>query len=220
MDLQIEASVSAHRRDFSSPAAFPPHQPQQFESHNNIQHYSPSPPPVVDGTAKRRALESAPSSPAPGPGSLPTSTSLAAPPAVKSHKRRRTANNVPTDLVDPSNPDSNTTKKMFVCKGYGNCKMAFSRSEHLARHVRYVFVPFRLCALIDGVDSLPLPFTANTPAKGHFSVIAAETSRVWTTSGSMYDSCSSQGAMRYFLLTAWLYRLRQSTLTHPRRTLR
>lgn len=27
-------------------------------------------------------------------------------------------------------------KKMFQCKGYGNCRMSFSRSEHLARHIR------------------------------------------------------------------------------------
>lgn len=27
-------------------------------------------------------------------------------------------------------------KKMFQCKGFGNCRMSFSRSEHLARHIR------------------------------------------------------------------------------------
>lgn len=26
--------------------------------------------------------------------------------------------------------------KTFQCRGYGECRMVFSRSEHLARHVR------------------------------------------------------------------------------------
>lgn len=34
--------------------------------------------------------------------------------------------------------DDENGKKMFQCKGYGNCRMSFSRSEHLARHIRYV----------------------------------------------------------------------------------
>ena len=51
----------------------------------------------------------------------------------------------------PSNPtsrDANVAKgsryraapaKTFQCRGYGDCRMVFSRSEHLARHVRYVY---------------------------------------------------------------------------------
>ena len=27
--------------------------------------------------------------------------------------------------------------KTFQCRGYGECRMVFSRSEHLARHIRY-----------------------------------------------------------------------------------
>lgn len=30
--------------------------------------------------------------------------------------------------------------KTFQCRGYGECRMVFSRSEHLARHIRYVVV--------------------------------------------------------------------------------
>jgi hypothetical protein len=30
--------------------------------------------------------------------------------------------------------------KMFKCRGYGECDKVFTRSEHLARHVRLVFV--------------------------------------------------------------------------------
>jgi hypothetical protein len=28
--------------------------------------------------------------------------------------------------------------KTFQCRGYGDCRMVFSRSEHLARHIRFV----------------------------------------------------------------------------------
>lgn len=31
-----------------------------------------------------------------------------------------------------------SSAKSFQCKGYGDCKMVFSRCEHLARHIRYV----------------------------------------------------------------------------------
>ncbi|KLO19661.1 hypothetical protein SCHPADRAFT_935154 [Schizopora paradoxa] len=53
---------------------------------------------------------------------------------------------VPPPLTPPSNPtsrDAGVAKrvraapaKTFQCKGYGDCRMVFSRSEHLARHVR------------------------------------------------------------------------------------
>ncbi len=32
----------------------------------------------------------------------------------------------------------NTPSKSFQCRGFGDCRMVFSRSEHLARHVRQV----------------------------------------------------------------------------------
>jgi hypothetical protein len=36
--------------------------------------------------------------------------------------------------------------KTFQCRGYGECRMVFSRSEHLARHIRYAsFPPFSWC---------------------------------------------------------------------------
>ena len=31
--------------------------------------------------------------------------------------------------------------KTFQCRGYGDCRMVFSRSEHLARHIRYCSSP-------------------------------------------------------------------------------
>lgn len=29
--------------------------------------------------------------------------------------------------------------KLFQCTGYGDCRMVFTRSEHLARHMRYIY---------------------------------------------------------------------------------
>ncbi|THG95426.1 hypothetical protein EW145_g7961, partial [Phellinidium pouzarii] len=53
---------------------------------------------------------------------------------------------VPAPSPPPSNPTSRDAAvakryraapaKTFQCRGYGDCRMVFSRSEHLARHVR------------------------------------------------------------------------------------
>ena len=43
----------------------------------------------------------------------------------------------------PQTPANSTKRyrpapaKTFQCRGYGECRMVFSRSEHLARHIRY-----------------------------------------------------------------------------------
>jgi hypothetical protein len=64
--------------------------------------------------------------------------------------------------------------KTFQCRGYGDCRMVFSRSEHLARHIRFVFLalpPPR--PSVPG--SLPLP-SGNTPANVLSLVIVANSS--------------------------------------------
>ncbi|GAA5998842.1 hypothetical protein JCM5350_003336 [Sporobolomyces pararoseus] len=38
-------------------------------------------------------------------------------------------------VIDPKNPRKQQSK-MFRCTGFGDCQMTFTRSEHLARHVR------------------------------------------------------------------------------------
>ena len=37
--------------------------------------------------------------------------------------------------------------KTFQCRGYGECRMVFSRSEHLARHIRYALPSTFYCFL-------------------------------------------------------------------------
>ena len=48
----------------------------------------------------------------------------------------------PTDVHPSSVGDSRRGSrsgkpKLFQCTGYGDCRMVFTRSEHLARHMRY-----------------------------------------------------------------------------------
>ncbi|KAG0352638.1 hypothetical protein BG005_007940 [Podila minutissima] len=44
---------------------------------------------------------------------------------------------VPTTKPSPSSTSSNKAKgKLFQCTGFGDCRMVFTRSEHLARHAR------------------------------------------------------------------------------------
>lgn len=37
---------------------------------------------------------------------------------------------------ETSSKGSSAKSKMFQCTGYGECRMVFTRSEHLARHMR------------------------------------------------------------------------------------
>ncbi|ODV84714.1 hypothetical protein CANARDRAFT_200432, partial [[Candida] arabinofermentans NRRL YB-2248] len=50
-------------------------------------------------------------------------------------------NSSTNSLPSPINNTNNKTKKksrgrIFQCSGYQNCSMSFTRSEHLARHIR------------------------------------------------------------------------------------
>ncbi|EOR02796.1 hypothetical protein E3P92_01889 [Wallemia ichthyophaga] len=51
----------------------------------------------------------------------------------KAQGRRRKAD---TNHVGPQRKPRSQPSKLFQCTGYGNCSMQFTRSEHLARHVR------------------------------------------------------------------------------------
>jgi hypothetical protein len=64
----------------------------------------------------------------------PLSSNVAAEPSSSS--------TVPIPQVegDPKVPKKQSSK-MFRCTGFGECQMTFTRSEHLARHVRQVYPP-------------------------------------------------------------------------------
>lgn len=54
------------------------------------------------------------------------------PPASSANRTGSTSNENGAD----SGPNSSGNVTMFQCRGFGDCKMVFTRSEHLARHVR------------------------------------------------------------------------------------
>lgn len=57
-----------------------------------------------------------------------------------SNGRRNARGSSPGD-DDPNDDSPGKRKKKkgqkFFCKGYGDCNLSFTRSEHLARHIRY-----------------------------------------------------------------------------------
>ncbi|GBE82956.1 Biofilm and cell wall regulator 1 [Sparassis crispa] len=77
-----------------------------------------SPPDDDDVRPDMAAAVAQPAVPPPPPAS-PPAASTAAPAGVGVNKRYRAA-----------------PAKTFQCRGYGECRMVFSRSEHLARHIR------------------------------------------------------------------------------------
>ncbi|TIC15866.1 hypothetical protein E3Q15_01352 [Wallemia mellicola] len=79
----------------------------------------PQPQPQSQPQPQPQAIQLAPTPPQPS----------ISPPA-KSRKRKQDPS------VGPQRKPRSQPSKLFQCTGYGNCSMQFTRSEHLARHVR------------------------------------------------------------------------------------
>jgi hypothetical protein len=86
------------------------------------------------------------------------------------------------DEVDPvtgkikAMPTGVSGGKIYVCMGYGDCAKTFTRSEHLARHIRYVV----LCVI--RLSLTHYRSIGSTLARDHSHVIVAERFHVWTIS--------------------------------------
>lgn len=93
--------------------------------HPHAQH----PPPLED--ARASPSTAGPGGHGQGPGS-----------ASASADGRPTSENFTPD-GNPIVPVGISGGKMFQCRGYGACDKVFTRSEHLARHVRYVLAVLR-----------------------------------------------------------------------------
>ena len=78
--------------------------------------------------------------------------------------------------------------KTFQCRGYGDCRMVFSRSEHLARHIRSVFLALSLLRPSSVPDSLVLS-TESTPVNVLSPAIVESSSRVSTICVNMRRQC-------------------------------
>lgn len=102
------------------------------------------------------------------------------------------------DVSDDEGTAGDAKKKKgqrFYCTGYRECNLSFTRSEHLARHIRYLNQPktFRLYA-----NTI---HAGNIPVNGLFSAIAYADSPDWTTCVSMHKPFT---ATRTFQSTRWL----------------
>lgn len=84
----------------------------------------------------------APSQP---PEPAPALPPLPAPPSQQQHQQPATTTDADAGPVDGQQRDSQAgpvskklpqPTKLFRCNGFGDCQMTFTRSEHLARHVR------------------------------------------------------------------------------------
>ncbi|GAA5965232.1 hypothetical protein JCM3765_006363 [Sporobolomyces pararoseus] len=93
----------------------------------------------ADPLSQTVASSQASTSTAPPPQSLPPSSSVSNVADQQSNPPSTSA--VPSNpdlqplVIDPKNPKKQQSK-MFRCTGFGDCQMTFTRSEHLARHVR------------------------------------------------------------------------------------
>ncbi|KAG6331020.1 hypothetical protein ID866_8070 [Astraeus odoratus] len=99
-----------------------------------------APPPGDD----RSVAENSPTPPKEQPDETHSDTSPAEPPPhTTTDMATLVAPNNPTILAPGPGPTAGVNKryrpapaKTFQCRGYGDCRMVFSRSEHLARHIR------------------------------------------------------------------------------------
>jgi hypothetical protein len=79
--------------------------------------------------------------------------------------------------------------KTFQCRGYGDCRMVFSRSEHLARHIRSVFLALSSLRPSSVPDSLIILSTGSTPANVLSPAIVESSSLVSTICANMPRQC-------------------------------
>ena len=126
-----------------------------MESTNSIApNSSPSSPPspVINNTSSNNS------------SSTPSNSRQQQPSNSSSQSQMATATAVANHAQPPSNPTSrdagvakryrSAPAKTFQCRGYGDCHMVFSRSEHLARHIRYVLSLFFFDLLQSGRAAL------------------------------------------------------------------
>lgn len=99
------------------------------------------------------------------------------------------------------NGDGTKSKKKksqrFYCTDYPPCNLSFTRSEHLARHIRYV-------SLFDGfgfdINSILTAMEENTRENAHFSATALDAFLDWTTFASTLKPCMSTKTFLWTLL--------------------
>ena len=96
--------------------------------------------------------------------------------------------------LETGRPSKKKKGQRFFCTEFPPCKLSFTRSEHLARHIRYVFGPSR-------DRNLRLRMAGNILESGLSSVIVRADSLVLITFASMLKRYMST---KRYLATLWL----------------
>lgn len=121
------------------PSSSPPRSTASSKMENLSTPYNPS-----DSLSHTVASSQASTSTAPPPPPQPLAPSSSLLSNVADHQSNPPSTSAPPShpeleplVIDPKNPRKQQSK-MFRCTGFGDCQMTFTRSEHLARHVRQV----------------------------------------------------------------------------------
>jgi hypothetical protein len=110
-----------HRRPLHPPPPLPPLPPSRYNDDDDTEDADEE---EDDSEMTAYSSRSGPPN-ASGNGSRPGSSSKDSTGAIKKPKTKST--------------------KVFQCTGYGDCTMQFTRSEHLARHIRFVCYMLSVC---------------------------------------------------------------------------
>lgn len=86
---------------------------------------------------------------------------------------------------DSQRPSKKKKGQRFFCTEFPPCQLSFTRSEHLARHIRLVEMN------MPSMDVRANSMTGNTPESDPFNVIAHADSLASTTSANMRRLCTS-----------------------------
>lgn len=115
--------------------AQPPASPYQSEMPSSSRQPYPSQPPMTPISGSSYPPQGPPSTGYYGVAQTPPADLQHVPSPPPSSNGRPTSQNFTPDGV-PIVPVGISGGKMFRCRGYGECDKVFTRSEHLARHVR------------------------------------------------------------------------------------
>jgi hypothetical protein len=86
---------------------------------------------------------------------------------------------------DSQRPSKKKKGQRFFCTDFPPCQLSFTRSEHLARHIRFVTI------IMPIVSTYANFFTGNIPENDHSNVIVLGDFLAWTTFASMRRRCMS-----------------------------
>jgi hypothetical protein len=140
---QPDGEVDARLMESGSQASYlPPHIPQHLSPHisphlspsTTPHHHTPYPAVLTQGHPSSIIDKRSKSMTSEAPLSAVQKARKASSPALSRRRKRSDSGDAQSSDKDEAGASGNVT--MFQCRGFGDCQMVFTRSEHLARHVR------------------------------------------------------------------------------------